>query len=775
MKKKKTFYHHLRSWLLQLFFVILISVTAAGIVYMMNLASGIDKRFAGRLWDIPSKVYSDTTLLYAGQGINPRLFKEKLERIGYRQVDRPPEKAGEMRFSATAVELYLRAFQAPYFEQKSGPVWIGHDGRRITGIISGQKGSKIAVLELEPEELMLYFGPDRERRELISIGALPDHLRHAVLAAEDHRFYHHRGIEIKAISRALFTNLRKGEISQGGSTITQQLAKNYFLSPERTLRRKLKELLITGILEYKFDKDTILEMYLNEIYFGQEGSVSINGIGQAARFFFGKSAVNLSVAEAATLAGLIKAPNRFSPYVDQTRCMLRRNEVLAAMHKRKWLNAETLDREKKRAVKTAGYRAYHQQAPYFMDYLTQQLVTLYSRETLSREGLSIFTTIDTQAQASAEKALKAGLERLESAHPKLKRKDPGKKLQGAIIVMQPKTGYIIAMVGGRDYGASQFNRAVQARRQPGSAIKPFVYLTGLDRYTPLTRLSNEPRAYVIDGRPWQPKNFHPQASPVVSFREALAHSHNLATVNLALDIGLDRVAKTFRAFGLPTPDHPLASMALGAVEIDALSLARAYCVFAADGMRPYPLAIKEVAAESGEIVQNRHASIERLIPAAKAYMMNNLLRSVVLDGTARNLKQLGVNWPVAGKTGTTNDSRDAWFIGFTPSLVALVWVGFDSGDSIGATGAGAALPIWADLMISLPQYESGDWFTAPPGVETDQICMETGEIAIIDCCPKVTTEIFLSENRPLGRCRQHDCDTQLEKFWKGVKKIVPGL
>lgn len=296
-------------------------------------------------------------------------------------------------------------------------------------------------------------------------------------------------------------------IQSGGSTITQQLAKNYFLTPERALSRKFKELLITCILEYKFDKDTILEMYLNEIYFGREGSVSINGIGEAARFFFDKSAADLSVTEAAVLAGLIKAPNQLSPHRNPERCTSRRNDVLDAMQKNGWLTMESLQREKARPVKPAAYRGYRQQAPYFMDYLTHQLTTLYSRETLSSEGLSIFTTIDTQVQIAAETALQRGLERLESANPALKRKDPEESLQGAIIVMQPKTGYILAMVGGRDYGISQFNRAAQAKRQPGSAFKPFVYLAALDKHTPLSTLSNSPRTLMVNGRPWTPKTF----------------------------------------------------------------------------------------------------------------------------------------------------------------------------------------------------------------------------------------------------------------------------
>jgi penicillin-binding protein 1B len=774
-QKGKTLFRHILSLLVQLGLLFSVIATAATALYLANLTEGIDKRFAGRLWNIPSKIYSDITLIYPGQTINHSHFLAKLSRLGYREVPGPPAIPGEMRVSKTSLEIYLHEFSAPFYEQKSLPVWIGLNDSRVTAITRKGFDTKGALLELEPEVLMLYFGPDRERRQLISIGQLPKHVLQAVLSAEDHGFYHHSGVEIRAILRALLNNLIKWEFNQGGSTITQQLAKNYFLTPERTLSRKFKELLITCILEYKFDKDTILEMYLNEIYFGREGSVSINGIGEAARFFFDKSASDLSVSEAAVLAGLIKAPNQLSPHRNRERCTSRRNDVLDAMQKNGWLTAESLQHEKARPIKPAAYRGYRQQAPYFMDYLTHQLTTLYSRETLSSEGLSIFTTIDTQVQIAAETALQRGLERLESANPALKRKDPEESLQGAIIVMQPKTGYILAMVGGRDYGVSQFNRAAQAKRQPGSAFKPFVYLAALDKHTPLSPLSNSPRTFMVNGRPWTPKNFSAQAEPVVTLRTALAQSQNLATVNLAYNIGLARVTKIARAFHFSTPDDPYPSMALGTLEVEPLSLARAYCAFASDGVLPFPLSIKEVVNTTGKTIESHHVEIERLTTPAKAYMMSDLMRDVVRDGTARSLKQLGVNWPVAGKTGTTNDSRDAWFVGYTPNLLALVWVGFDSADAVNATGARAALPIWADLMASLPQYVSGEWLPTPPGIEKLKICVESGEMANADCCPRVVEEIFLSENRPTATCRQHECASQLEKIWNGIKKIVPNF
>ena len=741
-------------------------------LYVANLTQGMNTRFAGRLWNLPSKIYSDITLLYPGQTLNPPLLLEKLGRLRYRPVSTTPSRPGEMRLSKTSLEIYLNEFHSPFHEQKSASVWVGLKNSQVTSITRSDRDTKGALLELEPEVLMLYFGPDRERRQLISMVQLPRHLVHAVMAAEDHGFYDHHGIEIRGILRAFITNLRELGFIQGGSTITQQLAKNYFLTPERTLSRKFKELLITGILEYKFDKDTILEMYLNEIYFGQEGSVSINGIGEAARFFFDKSAADLSVSESAVIAGLIKAPNQFSPHRNLERCTGRRNDVLDAMYKNGWLPTDSLQVEKARPVNPTKYRGYSQQAPYFMEYLTQQLTTLYSREVLSSEGLSIFTTIDTQVQTAAENALKKGLERLESTRPTLKRKDPKQSLQGVVIVMQPKTGYILAMVGGRDYGVSQFNRATQAKRQPGSAFKPFVYLAALDKYTPISTLSNSPRTFMVNGQPWTPKNSYEQAAPVITFRQALAQSQNLATVNLAYDTGLDRITEIARAFHFSAPDDPYPSMALGTLEVDLLSLARAYCVFPADGVLPFPLSIREVVDTTGKTIESRHAEIERLITPAKAYMMSDLMRDVVLTGTARSLKQLGVDWPVAGKTGTTNDSQDAWFVGYTPNLVALVWVGFDNNDSVGGSGATAALPIWADLMKALPQYVSNEWLPMASGIEKLNICVESGELARVDCCPRVVEEIFLSENRPTAICRQHECSSQLEKVWNGIKKIL---
>ncbi|MBN2255937.1 MAG: PBP1A family penicillin-binding protein, partial [Deltaproteobacteria bacterium] len=679
-------------------------------LYMMHLSTVIDKRFSARRWSIPSRVYSDSTLLYPAQSLNVPSFREKLGRLGYHEVSHEPGEKGEMRRRGSILDIYLHELTMPSKRRSGFSVSIKFMGNRISSMVRNDTGESLALLDLEPEEIMLFFGPDREQRRLISINEVPLYLKYAVLAAEDSRFYRHHGVDFRGILRALYTNIRHGEIRQGGSTLTQQLAKNYFLTPERTLRRKIKEFLMAVTMEVIYDKDTVFEIYLNEIYFGQKGSIAVHGVGEASHYYFGKDVGKLTVGEAATIAGLIKGPNRYSPYSDPERCRKRRDAVLQDMFRNGWITAEEVEGATATAVVPVGYSDYRNKAPYFVDYLSQQLPVFYSSHDLSSLGLSVYTTLDTQVQMAAERALERGLARLERENPTLKRSEPVKQLQGAVIVMRPKTGAIIAMAGGRDYSVSQFNRITQARRQPGSAFKPFVYLTALNDFTPSSIFSNERKSYEIDGTVWQPQNVGPVMENGLRLRTALARSDNLATVDCAMKTGLKRIVNTALSLRFSTPMKPQPALALGAFEVIPLELARAYCTFAADGVLPHPLSMKAVIDEKGRVLERRHLKIERIISPEKAFMMNSLLLSVVEEGTARSLKWRNISYPVAGKTGTTNDYRDAWFVGYTPDILALVWVGYDDGSSVYAQGATAALPIWADLMRELPQYTSGGWF-----------------------------------------------------------------
>jgi penicillin-binding protein 1B len=337
--------------------------------------------------------------------------------------------------------------------------------------------------------------------------------------------------------------------------------------------------------------------------------------------------------------------------------------------------------------------------------------------------------------------------------------------------MQPKTGYILAMVGGRNYGDSQFNRITQAKRQPGSAFKPFVFLSSLDSFTPASILSNERKTYKIDGKEWRPDNYTAIAEPRMSMRDALSKSVNRATVDLAMKLGLDPVVTTASAFGFSTPLKPYPSIALGAFEVVPLELARAYCPFAADGILPNPLSLKEVVDEKGTILERRHMNVQSVTTPGKAFLISSMLRSAVEQGTARSLRDMGIRFPAAGKTGTTNDFKDGWFVGYTPEILALIWVGFDDGTSLQQPASALTLPIWADLMNAIPQHISGSWFKAPPDIVVATICKESGQLALASGCPATMDEYFLAENSPKERCTIHRGLGPLEGVIKGVKDL----
>ncbi len=754
----------------------LAAITVLGLItglgYCWWLSGHIEDRFAHRRWRIPSKVYSDATLLYPGQQFNRDLLAAKLKNLGYRVLTRPARRKGEVQMRPGQWTLFLNDLNLGDQQQSGFAARIRWDLDVIRSIRRVDNGRSLAYITLEPEEIMNFFGHEREQRHLVSYAQVPEHLVHAVLAAEDHRFFNHHGVDPKGVLRALFTNLRHGSIRQGGSTITQQLAKNYFLTPKRTLSRKFKELLIALTLESMYTKPQILELYLNEIYLGQKGSVAVNGVGEAARFYFGKDVSALNVSDAAALAGLIKGPNAYSPYRNRKRCRKRRNLVLAAMLKKKWITAEAFEQARNTAIVPVGYRAYRSKAPYFIDYLARQLPAIYSKDVLAAQGLQIHTTLDTMVQKAAEAALQKGLQRLEETLPQLKQTEPARQLQGAVVVMQPKTGNILALVGGRSYSQSQFNRITQARRQPGSTFKPFVYLSSLAQFTPATLLSNEPKTYLIDGRPWEPRNPNPEADLCLTMRQALSQSANLATVDLAMQTGLDRIVATASQLNFSTPLKPFPSIALGAFEVIPLELARAYSVLAAEGYQPHLLSLKEIFDEHGKALEKRHMQMAQLVSPEKTFILNSMLHSAVMHGTGRRLRDYDISVPVAGKTGTTNDYRDAWFVGFTPDLLALVWVGFDNGDSLFTTGSGAALPIWAELIKAIPHRLSGSWYRQPPGVVKRRICALTGQRASRFGCPVTLEDFFLAGTEPVEKCPVHSGFGLFNRLVEGIDDVL---
>ncbi|PIE71376.1 MAG: penicillin-binding protein 1B [Deltaproteobacteria bacterium] len=720
-----------RNWLSRLVIfsgIMALILTAAACMTVFMLSDVIRKQFDGRRWAIPSAIYSDQTLLYPGSLLKKAPFENRMHQGHFSPAaDRQFFRPGEWRDLGHTIEIYIPEYAFRGKKIAAVPIRLHIRQHRITTIERMDTGAPLPMVALPPVAMAQVFGKNRELRTLVSYQHLPPHLIHAFLAAEDHRFFDHPGIDPTGIARALFHNLKGSKHLHGGSTLTQQLAKNYFLTPERTLNRKLKEVFISLAIEWAYPKETILEIYLNEIYFGQMGAIAIHGIGEAARFYFQKSVSNLSVAESAMLAGLIKGPGQYAPHRYPDRCLKRRNQVLDAMKRFGYLTEADRAVAENSPLGVRPRMRHPRIAPYFIDTVLKQITALYTPETLNSMGFSIYTTLDPEVQAAAEAAVSHGLSRITT---QLKKKHVTTVPEAALVVMNPRTGTLLAMVGGSDYAHTQFNRITHARRQPGSCFKPILAAAALDRFSPSTLLSNTPQTYTLaDGSQWQPKNSHPIDAKQLSMRRMLADSINIAAVDLGMRIGLERVIETAEAMGLPPSMKPYPSLALGAFEVTPLEMATAYCSFAADGVRPAPLSILDICNASNAVLERRFIDMAQVLSPEKAFLVTSMLESVMTDGTGKSIRKLGVHLPVAGKTGTTSDYRDAWFIGYTPDLLALVWVGNDENAPIYHSGASAALPIWAELMRHIPNHLSGAAFSPPPGVIQRKTCCNTGEPA----------------------------------------------
>ena len=690
------------------FFLATATGTVMGAWYLKYLGGVVAAKFEGQKWKLPSKIYSDAFLMYPGMFLRPETLEAKLRRLRYRVMRSSPKSRGEFRYLARErlFEIYLHDFQYPQRKFKGYPVRLHFRDSAISRIRNMKNGREVFSLELEPEWVTGFHDRVWEERRVVAIGEVPPLLVKAILAIEDERFYHHRGIDPVAVLRAFVTNLRRGGIIQGGSTLTQQLMKNFFLGSERTFERKVKEALMALVAEWKYPKEDILENYLNEIYLGQKGAQGIFGVWEAAEFYFSKEPSQLSVGEMALLAGLIKAPNRYSPYRSVSQATRRRNIVLAKMFEEGFITRREFERSLGRTIHPREYVKVANDAPFYVDLLRRELAENYSSEVLTAEGLRIFTSLDLELQRMAEKALVKGLIRLEEDFPHLKKTGRGDRLEGAIVVIKPQTGEIKAMVGGRDYQKSQFNRVIQAMRQPGSIFKPFIYLTALThgsedgekKFSPASLVEDNPFIWSYGRQEWQPENYNEEYYGIVTFREALERSLNAATARIAREVGIKKVRDMAYRLGIQSPLPPVPSLALGAVEVTPLEIARAFSTLANNGVRTNLLAVKHVANQRGQALEKRDIQVKKVITPRSAFIMNDLLKGVLDRGTARGARRRGFDRPAAGKTGTTNDTRDAWFAGYTPDLLAVVWVGFDQQSELGLTGSQAALPIWTDFM-----------------------------------------------------------------------------
>jgi penicillin-binding protein 1B len=772
-------------------------VVAAGVVVVLlvglwlvwpYLASGGDIR-AG-LEHQPSRLWGAPTMVASGDAFDAGSLAARLDELGYRRVEAPVSvtdegEEGEDGEEADGKDESEDREPRPktYSVDSQGllaihlPHRVAPDGRfgRETVTVSfasagngaeGAEGAENAgspgpaVAEILDEDgdpvpdgvflgaplLASYYGDEVKEIEPVELDELPDHVIYAVLAAEDRRFLTHLGVSPEGIARAAVVNAQEGGVEQGGSTITQQLVKNIWLSHERSLIRKGREAVLALLVDLGHSKRDILQAYLNQIYLGTGDGLNYHGVGAAARHVFGKDVRDLSVSEAAILAGMIRSPGNNSPIAHPEAAAERREHVLATMLEMEAIDQATHDAALAEPVEGAGRSLRLRRAPYFADAMRDEAERRFGIGRLGDRGYHLFTTLDLDEQAAAEQAVESTLRRLPARS----------RLQGALVTVDPRDGRILAWVGGRDYEESQFDRVRSAKRQAGSAFKPVVLAAALASgdYTPSSRLDDSPLTVDMDGRAWEPQNSDRSFRGPVTLRRTMEESLNVPTVRLAQAVGLGRVADTARELGIRSEMEELPSIALGAFEVSPLELASVYATFASGGVRPDLHGLAAVTDARGGSVAGGGSEGEEVLDPKVASQVTSILRGVVVSGTGRSAQNYSVAGSVAGKTGTSNEARDNWFAAYRPDRVTVVWVGHDEPQPTPLSGARAALPVWGSYA------RAGYPKTAPPpealpeGVETVIVCRESG-LQPLAGCPVRIEETFVTGTAPTDSCDIH--------------------
>ncbi|HEV7919955.1 MAG TPA: PBP1A family penicillin-binding protein [Thermoanaerobaculia bacterium] len=619
---------------------------------------------------------------------------------------------------------------------------VRHTWREPTVFISNANGRR---------EVARVWGVDWRVTRPITLASLPPHVADAFIAAEDVRFRHHLGVDPFGMMRALVTNVRAGGIAQGGSTIDQQIIKTRFLSQERTWRRKLTEMVLAVILDARLSKDEILEIYLNDVYLGHSSGKPVLGIDEASRLYFDKLPNRLRVDEAALLASIIRAPNRDTPDKRPDVVRARRDAILAVMRDRKWISADEYRAGVAHGVDFRRGSIPEAPYPYYFRALRGEIVRRIGVRPVIEGGLTIVCEIDPRAQAAAERVAHRAPEQLEARYSWIRAAARQEPLQVAILSVDPRSGGIRALVGGADYDVSPFDRTANMRRQPGSAFKTFAYLAAISskRATTASLLLDSPvKIAVSGGETWEPHNYDEQYRGRVTLREAFEKSLNVPTVRLSQQVGLTRVIDTAEEFGFEEEFSRIPALPLGVTEVTMRELTAAYTAFPNLGKRVEPFLLTEVRDRRGKVLVRAEPEAKRVAPEDVTYVMHTLLRGVVQRGTASRLKRYDLAY-AAGKTGTTNDYRDAWFVGYTPDMVSTVWVGFDHGAPLRLSSGEAAIPIWGAYMSAIP-HQRGEP-KPPKGVTFRVIDPETGMLWQ-DGCPGPVREVFLDGTAPTHSC-----------------------
>jgi penicillin-binding protein 1B len=749
--------HPVRKLLL---LAIVLSVTIALSVftyYYVKYSRLIEAKLAAGPFANTSMLFATPRTVALGDLASPQEIASDLRHSGYNESRN--NRMGYFTLKAGEIDIYPGPDS--YFRRDDGV--IKFRGNKVSQIISLADNTDRTEYTLEPELISNLFDKNREKRRLVRYEDIPPVLVHAVVSAEDKRFFQHSGFDPVRIIKAAYIDVREHRYAQGASTLSQQLARSLWLDNDKTWRRKIPEVLITMHLEQKLKKEQIFEYYANQVPLGQRGSFGIRGFGEAAQVFFGKDVTRLTLPEAATLAGLIQQPSFTNPYRWPDRAKQRRNAVLKLMHENRYIS--DVDYERAVAaplelVRQASLEATD--APYFVDLVNDALTGKFPDTNFQTSSYRVYTTLDLNLQRDAAEAVRVGMEEADQRIKHRKKRDPKyPDPQCALIALDPQTGEVRALVGGRNYGASQLNR-ILAKRQPGSSFKPFVYAAALNTglaggsllLTPATMVLDEPTTFWFDGKPYEPSNFEHKFYGNVSLRDAMAHSMNVATIKVAEQTGYDAVVDLARRAGLNMDIQPTPAVALGAYEVTPLEIAGAYTIYANHGIYSKPYFLSSIASSQGSNIFDSQPEHRAVLDPRVAFLMDQLLEEVVRTGSGAGMYARGINFPVAGKTGT---SHDGWFAGFTSKLICVVWVGFDDNRQLDLQGAHSALPVWAEFMKRAHEhreYRNVSEFEPPAGVVSAAIDPASGQLATA-ACPKVRTEYFIQGTQPVEMCQLH--------------------
>jgi penicillin-binding protein 1B len=723
----------------------------------------VDERLKQPIFANTAKIFAAPREVRPAQKLSVAVIANELREAGY-TIDGASQPSPLGTYSQAAQSITVHPGPQSYHAQDGATIRVESG---VVQSITDDHGQPLASYELEPLLITgLSDDANRTKRRLITYDEIPPNLVQAVLAIEDRRFFEHSGVNYLRLIEAVYRDVTTGQKQQGGSTLTMQLARGFFLTPEKRIKRKIIEIVITFQLEHRFNKQKIFELYANEINLGQRGSFSIDGFGEAAQAYFGKDVRQLNLAEAAMLAGIIQRPNYFNPFRHADRTIERRNLVLDSMVETGAITKDQAERAKAEPLHLSEASVDASEAPYFVDLVHEQLMQKLGERDFNREGLRIYTSLDPDLQRVAASAVESTVhvvdERVDRLHRKHKPGETWNYPQVALVALNPHTGQVLALVGGRSYGSSQLNHAV-ARRPTGSIFKPFVYATAFNTslegtilpgqtkpFTQLTMLSDEQTTYDVGNQEYTPRNYEGVYHDQVTARYALQKSLNNATIGLAALVGFDRVAELAREAGVKSA-RGTPSVAIGSYDATPLDMAGAYTIFANNGLHLDPWMLASVRTPTGDIITDYTPTSKQLLDPRVAFLTTDMLENVINHGTGAKTRSLGFTAPAAGKTGT---DHDAWFAGYTSNLLCIVWVGNDDYTDIKIEGADAAAPIWAEFMkkaVLLPQYSDTHYFSAPEGVDMINID-PTSNLLSDAACPGGVDMAFLDGAAPTDTC-----------------------